>query len=75
MSNKLPFVRNRIVESCIWALGVYFEPQYSKGRKIMAKLIIIMTIIDDIYDSYGTIDELELFTKAIQRLVNTPSVP
>ncbi|KAL5101211.1 hypothetical protein RYX36_005538 [Vicia faba] len=33
----------------------------------MMKLITAMTIIDDTYDAYGTIDELELFTKAIER--------
>jgi (-)-germacrene D synthase len=61
-----------MVESCIWALAVYFEPQYSVGRIFLAKLILIMTVLDDVYDAYGTIDELELFTKAIERLVSTP---
>lgn len=71
MSSKLPFARDRIVESCFWALGVYFEPQYSYARKFLAKLIIIITVVDDAYDAYGTIDELELFTKAIEMLVIT----
>ncbi|WJX64897.1 (-)-germacrene D synthase [Trifolium repens] len=68
MTNKLPYARDRIVESCFWALAVYFESQYSTIRKIMMKIIIIMTVVDDTYDAYGTIDELELFTKAIERL-------
>jgi len=45
---------------------VYFEPQYS--RWITTKLAALGTIIDDIYDAYGTIEELELFTNAIDRL-------
>jgi hypothetical protein len=61
-----------MAESCFWALAVYFEPQYSTIRKIMMKIIITMTVVDDTYDAYGTIDELELFTKAIERLVSTP---
>ncbi|KAK2376443.1 putative terpene synthase [Trifolium repens] len=65
--NKLPFVRDKMVESCILALAVYFEPQYSAGRIFLAKLVMIMTVVDDIYDAYGTIDELELFTNAIER--------
>jgi len=68
---KLPFARDRIAESCFWALGIYFEPQYSTGRKIMSKLIAILAVVDDTYDAYGTIGELELFTKAIERSVNT----
>ncbi|CAI8586766.1 unnamed protein product [Vicia faba] len=65
--NKLPYARDRLTESCFWALTIYFEPQYSTIRKIMMKLITALTIIDDTYDAYRTIDELELFTKAIER--------
>ncbi|KAK7257293.1 hypothetical protein RIF29_31162 [Crotalaria pallida] len=64
---NLPFVRDRIAELCFWILGVHFEPQYSQARTLMMKVISILTIIDDTYDAYGTIDELELFTQAIQR--------
>ena len=64
---KLPFARNRIIEAYFWSLGVYFEPQYSLGRKFVTKVVSIATIIDDIYDVYGTFEELQLFTKAIER--------
>jgi len=47
-------------------LGVYFEPQYS--RWITTKAIALASIIDDLYDAYGTIEELELFTSVIERL-------
>ncbi|KAL2327933.1 hypothetical protein Fmac_021360 [Flemingia macrophylla] len=65
--NKLPYARDRIVECCFWVLMVYFEPQYSQARKIMVKVLAMAAIIDDTYDAYGTIEELELFTKAIER--------
>ncbi|KAK7342587.1 hypothetical protein VNO80_25542 [Phaseolus coccineus] len=64
---NLPFTRDRIVECCFWILGVYFEPQYS--RWITTKGTALGSIIDDLYDAYGTIEELELFTSAIERLV------
>ena len=48
-------------------MGVYFEPQYSIARKFTVKVIAITSIIDDLYDAYGTIEELELFTEAIER--------
>ncbi|KAL2505973.1 Alpha-humulene/(-)-(E)-beta-caryophyllene synthase [Abeliophyllum distichum] len=64
---KLPFARDRVVECYFWILSVYFEPQYSLARKILTKIIAMTSIIDDIYDVYGTLDELALFTDAIER--------
>ncbi|XP_071902388.1 (-)-germacrene D synthase-like isoform X1 [Coffea arabica] len=64
---KLPFARDRMVEGYFWIIGVYFEPQYALARKIMSKVIAIASIIDDIYDAYGTYNELEIFTEAIER--------
>ena len=68
-ARKLPFARDRVVECYFWIVGVYFEPQYSLARKILTKVIAMTSIIDDIYDVYGTLEELELFTEAIDRFV------
>jgi hypothetical protein len=70
IAKKLPYARDRVVECCFWVMTVYFEPQYCQARKMMAKVISILSYIDDTYDAYGTIDELELFTKAIERLAH-----
>ncbi|KAJ0044528.1 hypothetical protein Pint_04276 [Pistacia integerrima] len=48
-------------------VGVYFEPGYGLARRILTKVIAISSIIDEIYDAYGTIEELELFIIAIER--------
>lgn len=64
---KLPFARDRIVELYFWTTGVYFEPRYSTARKIMAKVIALGTVMDDIYDAFGTFEELDIFTEAIRR--------
>ncbi|KAA8526913.1 hypothetical protein F0562_008858 [Nyssa sinensis] len=66
-ATKLPFVRDRVVEDYFWILGVYYEPQYFLARWILTKVIAMTSVIDDIYDSYGTLEELELFTYAIER--------
>ncbi|KAG5226575.1 isoprene synthase [Salix suchowensis] len=67
LATKLHFARDRLIESFYWAVGVAFEPQYSDCRISVAKMFSFVTIIDDIYDVYGTLDELELFTDAVER--------
>ncbi|KAM6581835.1 hypothetical protein CsatA_005609 [Cannabis sativa] len=65
--HKFPFARDRIVELYLWILGVYYEPQYCLARNILIKIIALASITDDIYDAYGTLEELELLTHAIER--------
>ncbi|KAL4352377.1 hypothetical protein GQ457_06G022290 [Hibiscus cannabinus] len=64
---NFPFTRDRFVECYFWILGVYFEPHYTVGRNFTTKVIALISILDDIYDIYGTYKELEIFTKAIHR--------
>ncbi|KAL0443444.1 UNVERIFIED_CONTAM: Germacrene-D synthase [Sesamum latifolium] len=72
-ANKFRFARNRVVECYFWILGVYFEPQYNVARRMLTKVIALTSVIDDIYDVYGTLDDLQLFTDVIQRWdVNDP---
>ncbi|KAF8414060.1 hypothetical protein HHK36_002059 [Tetracentron sinense] len=65
-TSKLPFARDRVVECYFWILGVYFEPQYFLGRRILTKVTYLTSILDDIYDVYGTLEELKLFKEAIE---------
>ncbi|KAF8026079.1 hypothetical protein BT93_F2788 [Corymbia citriodora subsp. variegata] len=64
---KFPFARDRIVELFFWTSGVYFEPEFAMARNILTKVISLTSILDDIYDVYGTFEELALLTKAIQK--------
>ncbi|XP_059071112.1 alpha pinene synthase, chloroplastic-like [Cryptomeria japonica] len=64
---KLEFSRHRHVEYYLWAAGGCIEPKYSAFRIGFAKLSALVTYLDDIYDTYGTLDELKIFTKAIKR--------
>lgn len=66
-TSKLSFARDRVVEGYFWILGVYFEPKYALARRMLTKVLSISSIVDDIYDSYGTFEELQLFTDAIER--------
>ncbi|PIA50712.1 hypothetical protein AQUCO_01200141v1 [Aquilegia coerulea] len=63
----LPFARNRLVECFIWAVGAAYEPQHSYCREVITKLACLITIIDDVYDVYSTLEEAQLFTDAVER--------
>ncbi|KAK4361218.1 hypothetical protein RND71_020170 [Anisodus tanguticus] len=63
----VPYARDRVVELYFWSLGVYFEPQYCIARKILTKVLCFCSIMDDTYDTYGTLEELTLLTEAIER--------
>nr|CAA06614.1 5-epi-aristolochene synthase [Capsicum annuum var. annuum] len=65
--NTLPYARDRVVECYFWALGVYYEPQYSQARVMLVKTIAMISIVDDTYEAYGTVDELAIYTDVIQR--------
>ncbi|XP_011090121.1 (+)-epi-alpha-bisabolol synthase-like [Sesamum indicum] len=67
LAEKLKFARNRLVECFLWAVGITFEPCHRYCRIMLVKFGVLVTIIDDIYDVYGTLDELKLFTDAVDR--------
>ncbi|RWV89760.1 hypothetical protein GW17_00048085, partial [Ensete ventricosum] len=67
LAQKLPFSRDRLVENYFWTLGWVFEPQFGRCRELHTKANCFIVTIDDVYDIYGTMDELELFTDAVAR--------
>ncbi|XP_042399446.1 alpha-humulene synthase [Zingiber officinale] len=67
LTKSLKFARDRVVECYYWIVAVYFEPQYSRARVITSKAISLMSIMDDIYDNYSTLEESQLLTEAIER--------
>ncbi|KAL4201796.1 hypothetical protein AMTRI_Chr02g217860 [Amborella trichopoda] len=67
MAKELAFARDQIHHWFMWPVAIVPEPQYSECRVDMTKAISFIYLIDDIYDVYGSMDELELFTQAITR--------
>ncbi|XP_065875595.1 terpene synthase 10-like [Euphorbia lathyris] len=67
LAKKLSFIRDGIVENFLWAVGENYEPQFGYCRRMCTKINALITAIDDIYDVYGTLEELQLFTDAVQR--------
>ncbi|XP_070051746.1 alpha-farnesene synthase-like [Nicotiana tomentosiformis] len=62
----LNFTRDRIVESFFYAVGVASEPQQGSMRKWLTKVIESVLIVDDVYDIYGSLDQVQQFTRAIE---------
>ncbi|XP_042483500.1 (-)-germacrene D synthase-like isoform X2 [Macadamia integrifolia] len=71
--SKLPWARDRLVECYFWTVGEYFEPYYGFARKFFTKICLLTSIIDDTYDVYGTLEELQLFTNEIERWDPNPN--
>nr|ASP45390.1 TPS6 [Tripterygium regelii] len=67
LPEKLCFTRDRLMENYLWAVGLGFEPQFGYMRRMNTKVHQLLTTVDDVYDIYGTLDELEVFTDVIQR--------
>ncbi|MED6167492.1 hypothetical protein PIB30_003463 [Stylosanthes scabra] len=64
---KVPYIRDRVVEAYFWPLAMSYDPKHSTARILAGKFMGIISLLDDTYDAYGTIEELELFTEAFKR--------
>ncbi|WOK92035.1 chloroplast terpene synthase [Canna indica] len=67
LPQKLPFFRDRLTENYFWTVGSAYEAEHWSFRDIQTKANCFITMIDDVYDVHGTLDELDLFTDAIDR--------
>nr|WBW04466.1 terpene synthase [Ficus esquiroliana] len=67
LGQNLSFARDRLVEVCLWAVGAISELENGYSRRLLTKVGVLIAVIDDIYDVYGTLDELELFGDAFER--------
>ncbi|KAA3472511.1 (+)-delta-cadinene synthase isozyme A-like [Gossypium australe] len=54
VATSFPFIRDGLVECCFGILRVYFKPHYTIARTFMTKVISLTSILDDIYNAYGT---------------------
>eukprot|EP00257_Ricinus_communis_P002243 XP_002513266.2 probable terpene synthase 11 [Ricinus communis] len=65
--DKLGFARDRPLECYLWTVGIFPEPYNSTCRIELTKTIAILLVIDDIFDTYGSLPDLILFTEAVRR--------
>ncbi|KAK1282602.1 hypothetical protein QJS10_CPB22g00238 [Acorus calamus] len=67
LAEKLGYARDRVMEHFFWTVGWLCEPQFSNFRETLTKVNCLITCLDDTYDVYGSLDELTLFTDAVNR--------
>ncbi|CAK9187057.1 unnamed protein product [Ilex paraguariensis] len=67
LASELNFIRNRLIECFFGTVGKIYELRFSNCRIGLTQIIALITTIDDVYDVYGSLDELQLFTDAVKR--------
>ncbi|XP_008226040.1 PREDICTED: (E,E)-alpha-farnesene synthase-like [Prunus mume] len=67
LKEHLKFARDRPVECFMFAVGLNFHLGYTSFRILLSKVINLILIIDDVYDIYGSLEELKIFTNAVDR--------
>ncbi|XP_022971746.1 terpene synthase 10-like [Cucurbita maxima] len=67
LGQKLDFARDRLMTNFFWSVGMGCKPHLSYLRRMSTKIASLVTIIDDVYDVHATLNELELFTDAVER--------
>jgi hypothetical protein len=64
---KLPYIRDRLLETFIGVMAVYLEPHYSLGRIIATKVSQVIVVMDDTCDAYGTFSEVRSLIDSLER--------
>ncbi|KAI3944648.1 hypothetical protein MKW98_021106 [Papaver atlanticum] len=67
IAKNLNFARDRLVECFLSNIGCSWEPRNERCREWLTKILSFALVIDDIYNVYGSLEELEIFTDVIER--------
>ncbi|KAI4296532.1 hypothetical protein L6164_036482 [Bauhinia variegata] len=67
LAKDLKFARDEPIKCYMWPVACLSGPHFSEERIELTKPLSLLYIIDDIFDVYGSIEELTLFTDAVNR--------
>ncbi|KAE8733209.1 putative terpene synthase 4 [Hibiscus syriacus] len=59
--------RDQPMKWYIWSMACLTDPTLSEQRIDLTKAISLFYVIDDVFDVYGTLDELTFFVQAVER--------
>ncbi|KAI9105158.1 hypothetical protein K1719_022687 [Acacia pycnantha] len=71
---EMKFGRMKAVKSYMWPMACLTDPKLSEQRIELTKSVSLVYIIDDIFDVYGSLDDLTCFTDAVNRWDSTDIV-
>ncbi|CAM0153072.1 unnamed protein product [Urochloa decumbens] len=64
---KLDYVRDRVVEGYFWSYSCLYEEEHARSRVVLAKLLMLTSLLDDTFDEHATLEECRVLAKAIER--------
>ncbi|XP_055807876.1 (3S,6E)-nerolidol synthase 1-like [Solanum dulcamara] len=67
LAEELKLLRDQPLKWYTWPMAVLTDPRMSQQRIELAQCISFVYVIDDIFDVYVTVEELTLFTQAVNR--------
>ncbi|KAK2992156.1 hypothetical protein RJ640_016929 [Escallonia rubra] len=67
LAKELKLARDQPLKWHMWPMTALTDPSLSEQRVDLTKPISLIYLIDDIFDVYGTLDELTLFAEAVNR--------
>ncbi|XP_062087434.1 (3S,6E)-nerolidol synthase 1-like [Humulus lupulus] len=67
LAKELKFARDQPLKWYLWTVASLADPSLSEERIELTKPISLVYIIDDIFYVHGTLDELTLFTNAVNK--------
>ncbi|GAB2240256.1 hypothetical protein Droror1_Dr00020774 [Drosera rotundifolia] len=67
LAKEMKFARNQPLKWYMWPVAAIPDPSMSEMRIEIVKTIAMIYVIDDLFDVYGTLDDLSIFTVAVNR--------
>lgn len=71
LNRELELARNQPIKWYTWSMAILMDDiSLSEQRVQLTKSIAFIYLIDDVFDVYGTLAELEIFTEAVNEYVS-----
>ncbi|KAG0460139.1 hypothetical protein HPP92_023267 [Vanilla planifolia] len=73
LSKESQLFRDQPMKWFAWTTAAIFEPRLSKHRFLLAKVVAIVYVIDDLFDVLGSHEELIQFSEVVERWEASPT--